>query len=551
MAEQRTAHENKYDRQLRLWGFHGQRALEASHVCVLGAGPIAAEALKNLVLPNLAQFTVVDANNVSRSDLGNNFFVTEDSVGKPRAEVVKDTILELNATVKGNALIRNPSEIIANDLDFFKQFNMIIGTQLPLSEASVLGSFLYTNNIPFLNVKSNGLLGYARLLVPEHAVIESHPDNTRFDLFIYPEQLKHWPEYREYLFSFDLNVVDEEAHAHIPFVAILAQLSAEFMQAHNGNLPKGRNEVEEFKSSIVRRSKGGLNWEEALGSWYFSCKPPSDRLSPEAERVLKDPKSETSPDLFWVKVYALNKFVSKEGNGFLPVTTNLPDMTSFPKYYTDLKAIFEKRSKQELVIIKGYVSDRLVELGKPAEVDDADLAIFVKNCRNLALERFRAYEDELKADDSFKEAIGEFLNLMEEDEGDEAKKPSGGPLAVPHNIHWYIALRAAERFHEKFHRYPGQFAQHSEDDLQADVAKLTVCAEELLSSWDLDPVQTLVPQTLEEITRFGSSEVGVVGAAMGALSAQATLKIVTKQYVPFNNTVIFNFVNTTVDRFQF
>jgi hypothetical protein len=62
------------------------------------------------------------------------------------------------------------------------------------------------------------------------SVVETHPENDRFDLGIYPELLNHWPEYKKFLFSFDLNVKDEQDHAHIPFVAILAQLTAKFMQ---------------------------------------------------------------------------------------------------------------------------------------------------------------------------------------------------------------------------------------------------------------------------------------------------------------------------------
>jgi hypothetical protein len=98
-------------------------------------------------------------------------------------------------------------------------------------------------------------------------------------LFIYPEQLKCWSEYRSFLFNFDLNVEDQEAHAHIPFVAILAQIAEEFMHNHGGKLPSNRAEAEEFKASLVSRSRGGLNWEEAKSSWYFACKPPSDRVS--------------------------------------------------------------------------------------------------------------------------------------------------------------------------------------------------------------------------------------------------------------------------------
>jgi amyloid beta precursor protein binding protein 1 len=64
----------KYDRQLRIWGEHGQSALERAHICVLNCGPTGSEALKNLVLGGIGSFTVVDASKVCASDLGNNYF---------------------------------------------------------------------------------------------------------------------------------------------------------------------------------------------------------------------------------------------------------------------------------------------------------------------------------------------------------------------------------------------------------------------------------------------------------------------------------------------
>lgn len=48
-----TAKDQKYDRQLRLWGSNGQNALEEAHVCLInnGSGVVGVETLKNLVLP--------------------------------------------------------------------------------------------------------------------------------------------------------------------------------------------------------------------------------------------------------------------------------------------------------------------------------------------------------------------------------------------------------------------------------------------------------------------------------------------------------------------
>jgi amyloid beta precursor protein binding protein 1 len=53
------ATDNKYDRQLRLWGKEGQMRLASTNLLMLGAGPTATETLKNLVLPGLGSFTVV------------------------------------------------------------------------------------------------------------------------------------------------------------------------------------------------------------------------------------------------------------------------------------------------------------------------------------------------------------------------------------------------------------------------------------------------------------------------------------------------------------
>lgn len=38
MVAPRNANDKRYDRQLRIWGAHGQAALESARVCLLNAG---------------------------------------------------------------------------------------------------------------------------------------------------------------------------------------------------------------------------------------------------------------------------------------------------------------------------------------------------------------------------------------------------------------------------------------------------------------------------------------------------------------------------------
>ena len=83
------ATDDKYDRQLRLWGADGQRALSQAHILLINADAAGTETLKNLVLPGVGCFTVVDGSLVQESDCGTNFFVTTDSIGRPKAQVCK------------------------------------------------------------------------------------------------------------------------------------------------------------------------------------------------------------------------------------------------------------------------------------------------------------------------------------------------------------------------------------------------------------------------------------------------------------------------------
>jgi amyloid beta precursor protein binding protein 1 len=81
--------DNKYDRQLRLWGASGQKCISESRVCLLNASATGTETLKNLILPGIGFVCIIDATRVSACDVANNFFVTSADIGRPRGEVRK------------------------------------------------------------------------------------------------------------------------------------------------------------------------------------------------------------------------------------------------------------------------------------------------------------------------------------------------------------------------------------------------------------------------------------------------------------------------------
>ena len=111
--------EKKYDRQLRLWAAAGQQALEDAHILLInsGSGTVGVETLKNLVLPGIGKFTIADSNIVDQADLGINFFLDEDCLGKSRAESCVRLLQELNPDVQGDwfpkgEVIPLPSQVL-------------------------------------------------------------------------------------------------------------------------------------------------------------------------------------------------------------------------------------------------------------------------------------------------------------------------------------------------------------------------------------------------------------------------------------------------------
>lgn len=120
----------RYDRQIRIWGPHGQELLEKANICVVGAGPAATETLKSLVLGGIAAFTLVDSRDVTERDLGNNFFLDAASLGKNRAEVAVALLREMNEAVRGSYLDMGVDALVASEPSVLEGFDLVIACEV-------------------------------------------------------------------------------------------------------------------------------------------------------------------------------------------------------------------------------------------------------------------------------------------------------------------------------------------------------------------------------------------------------------------------------------
>ena len=214
------ATKDKYDRQIRLWGASGQKALYESIVVLVNATAAGTETLKNLVLPGIGSFHIVCDQLVSPSTSSSsssshaafsNFFVCPVEVStnyggyaKSRAEVATVYLSELNSEVVGRyTAVHSLSEtdfpsLLSRIYQEHTQTNdmndsdangttsqtrrmFVIAADLPPTILLKLSSacWNYGNNvassIPLVVVRSYGLIGTVRTQVRYHPIIESKP----------------------------------------------------------------------------------------------------------------------------------------------------------------------------------------------------------------------------------------------------------------------------------------------------------------------------------------------------------------------------------------
>ncbi|KAL4859524.1 NEDD8-activating enzyme E1 regulatory subunit AXR1 [Chlorella vulgaris] len=378
----------RYDRGIRVWGAHGQEALEAAKVCLLNAGPTGTEALKNLVLGGIHSFTIVDGAKVTPPDLGNNYLLTADGLGMPRAQCAAECLKELNESVSGSYVEETPRSLMTSSPEFFKPFTLVIATQLGETDAVTIDGICRQHGVKLVLLRSYGLLGYVRPSVPEMCVTESKPDNKVDDLRL----SNPWPELAAHAAALDLSATQEHVHSHVPYALLLLKATKHWKEEHGGKLPSSYPERTAFKDLVNswQRHVDGIpldeeNFTEAISNAHKVWAPPS--VSSELQAVLDDPCAasitQQSPD-FWVLVAALRRFIEQEGEGQLPLEGSIPDMHASTQQYLDLQRIYRAKADADAAAVQAHTRALLEAAGRdPGAIPLPDIKHFCKHARSL------------------------------------------------------------------------------------------------------------------------------------------------------------------------
>eukprot|EP00497_Spongosphaera_streptacantha_P005855 TRINITY_DN847_c0_g1_i1.p1 TRINITY_DN847_c0_g1~~TRINITY_DN847_c0_g1_i1.p1 ORF type:complete len:268 (-),score=76.08 TRINITY_DN847_c0_g1_i1:68-793(-) len=222
--------------------------------------------------------------------------------------------------------------------------------------------------------------------------------------------------------------------------------------------------------------------------------------------------------------------MEKDSGGVLPVTLDIPDMTSLPEYYVKLKELYKEKFEQQRALITGYVRANLVAAGREeGSISHEEIDRFCRHVRDLKVARMRSLEEEEEEPDDEL-----WLHFMDMGDG-SPDEPAGMPKA-PKDIQWHYAIKACDAFVDKHGRIPGGPGRRDEKALAEDSTELLALAQAIFKKQNIE--NEVDDRVVKEVVRFGGAELHNTGAFTGGVVSQAILKLVLKQFCPLNNTFV-------------
>ena len=577
------AKRRRYDRQLRIWGEHGQARLESCKVCLLHCGPTGVETIKNLVLGGIHSFTLVDDAVVTPRDLGNNFFVHESDLGKGRAAAVAARLHELNTSVSGAFVDESVDVVVDQNPDFFAAFDVVVASRVPMKTLAKLDEACRARDVALVALDALGLMGTVRLSKREHHVLEAKPEETDFDLRVNAP----WPALIEFADRFASSgaggALTETQRAHIPWAVTLvnvveglgmrdapasawtadrrAAAKAAIKAALRPPAALGAGDGVEAEAMLAALGDAALpeNATEALAAARHAWKPPG-AVPPALAKTLSDPKLDAldaDAPMFWFLLAGLRAFLRGEGGGepgaaapetrappMMPLEGSIPDMTCTTEWYVELQRLYRDKADADADAVLRHARRFLRAAGKPEEaVTREEARFFCRHAAHARAVRWRSVADELAWADGAGAAL--------------AAKLADPDATAAWCAARYVVARAVDVFRETRGRYPGTplstGPSNSEDtnsttvnttcDVDADVEALRAIVETTLDAIgaEADRARTGALESMTtEAARCAGGEPHAVAAVLGGVGAQEVIKLVTDQFEPEAHTLVYD-----------
>ena len=155
-----------YSRSIFTYGMDTMKKLSTMKVLIVGMRGLGVETAKNIILSGPGEVDIYDPSPVKIQDLGANFYLTEDDVGKKnRDDACVEKLSKLNSYVKVSALKLEQTKDFNEYIKLFGQkiekYNVVVFTELhPMFLIDQIDTICREKNIKFIYGICLGLVGY-------------------------------------------------------------------------------------------------------------------------------------------------------------------------------------------------------------------------------------------------------------------------------------------------------------------------------------------------------------------------------------------------------
>lgn len=146
-----------YSRQRYVLGDSAMKQMANSAILIYSMGGLGIEIAKNIALAGVKNLTIQDCKLAEIQDLGTQFFLREEDVGKNRAEASSSRLAELNPYVSLSALKTGLD--CDSDLSYLARYQCVILTEAPLKVQICVNNFCrqHTPQIRFISADVFGV----------------------------------------------------------------------------------------------------------------------------------------------------------------------------------------------------------------------------------------------------------------------------------------------------------------------------------------------------------------------------------------------------------
>lgn len=496
----------------------------------------------------IGNFTIIDNNLVTEEDLGVNFFLDESQLGRPRGESLRNMLCELNPDVTGHW---------AETLGEMSKYDLLIWTA-PSSDLLTrkrLEDYCAAVQKPLITINSQGFYAYFHIqLNGDFPIVETHPEETALrDLRV----LNPWPELEEWGkgLTKDLEKQNNHKHGHIPWLALMIyyiNLWRDQNKAEDGTpIPfrgtfKQKKEIQTLIQAGQRydNGEGGEeNYDQAFANVMKTLRQAT--LSEKVKEIFDLCDQEgyrNSKDAFWHLARALKKFHEK--NGRLPIAGFVPDMKAESEVYVQLQNLYKALARKDIEEVKSFINPAI--LAKPGTEDE--ISTFCKNAETLHLIRHshiprdsdlerEVYCTWARSGIESEKIEKETVDATNSERSVEIEAGNAMPVVPKPPLEYILlALRSMDTRDLK------DMMDIEQDTIIGAIEDLLTEPKAYIQGWHALRVgkSEAMKQVVREVWRGKGGELHNTASLVGGLVSQEIIKILTRQYVPVENLVVWD-----------